>query len=188
MDGKREWLSHSLISNIPVWAIQNELPYLPPDSMTMALIKNDLMSKPILHNSPDSHTISMEFATKLMHAGIHPDPTTGAVMTPIFQTSTYAQTSPGVHKGYEYSRTHNPTRTVLQDNLAALEGGKFAMCYATGLAATDAVLKLLKPGDEVVASSDLYGGAPISFSKIRFEASKSFTAIPICSIFRILSC
>lgn len=108
----------------------------------------------------------MEFATKLIHAGIHPDPTTGAVMTPIFQTSTYAQSAPGVHKGYEYSRTHNPTRTVLQDNLAALEGGKHAMCYATGLAATDAVLKLLKPGDEVVASSDLYGGTYRIFTKI----------------------
>lgn len=108
----------------------------------------------------------MGFATKLIHAGIHPDPSTGAVMTPIFQTSTYAQSAPGVHKGYEYSRTHNPTRTVLQDNLAALEGGKFAMCYATGLAATDAVLKLLKPGDEVVASSDLYGGTYRIFTKI----------------------
>lgn len=108
----------------------------------------------------------MEFATKLIHAGIHPDPSTGAVMTPIFQTSTYAQTSPGVHKGYEYSRTHNPTRTVLQDNLAALEGGTHGLCYATGLAATDAVLKLLKPGDEVVASSDLYGGTYRIFTKI----------------------
>ncbi|HRH34777.1 MAG TPA: aminotransferase class V-fold PLP-dependent enzyme, partial [Catalimonadaceae bacterium] len=108
----------------------------------------------------------MEFATKLIHAGIEPDPTTGAVMTPIFQTSTYAQTSPGVHKGYEYSRTHNPTRTVLQDNLAALEGGTHGLCYATGLAATDAVLKMLKPGDEVVASSDLYGGTYRIFTKI----------------------
>lgn len=108
----------------------------------------------------------MEFATKLIHAGIEPDPTTGAVMTPIFQTSTYAQEAPGKHKGYEYSRTHNPTRTVLQDNLAALEGGKYGLCYATGLAATDAVLKMLKPGDEVVASSDLYGGTYRIFTKI----------------------
>lgn len=108
----------------------------------------------------------MEFATKLIHAGIEPDPTTGAVMTPIFQTSTYAQTSPGVHKGYEYSRTHNPTRTVLQNNLAALEDGKYGICFATGLAATDAVLKLLNPGDEVVASSDLYGGTYRIFTKI----------------------
>jgi cystathionine beta-lyase/cystathionine gamma-synthase len=111
----------------------------------------------------------MEFATKLIHAGIEPDPSTGAVMTPIFQTSTYAQESPGKHKGYEYSRTHNPTRTVLQNNLAALEGGKFGLCYATGLAATDAVLKTLKPGDEVVASSDLYGGTYRIFTKIYQE-------------------
>jgi cystathionine beta-lyase/cystathionine gamma-synthase len=108
----------------------------------------------------------MKFATKLIHAGIHPDPSTGAVMTPIFQTSTYAQSSPGVHKGYEYSRTHNPTRTVLQENLAALEEGKYGLCYATGLAATDAVMKILKPGDEVLASSDLYGGTYRLFTKI----------------------
>jgi len=113
-----------------------------------------------------THLHQMEFATKLIHAGIEPDPTTGAVMTPIFQTSTYAQSSPGKHKGYEYSRTHNPTRTVLQNNLAALEGGKYGLCYATGLAATDAVLKLLKPGDEVIASSDLYGGTYRIFTKI----------------------
>lgn len=124
----------------------------------------------------------MEFATKLIHAGIEPDPSTGAVMTPIFQTSTYAQQSPGVHKGYEYSRTHNPTRTVLQNNLAALEGGKFGLCYATGLAATDAVLKMLRPGDEVIASSDLYGGTYRIFTKIyqnfgiRFHFQKIQTA------------
>ena len=114
--------------------------------------------------SPAGHL--MKFATKLIHAGIHPDPSTGAVMTPIFQTSTYAQTSPGVHKGYEYSRTHNPTRTALQDNLAALEDGKYGICYATGLAATDAIMKILKPGDEVLASSDLYGGTYRLFTKI----------------------
>jgi cystathionine gamma-lyase len=116
----------------------------------------------------------MEFATKLIHAGIEPDPTTGAVMTPIFQTSTYAQESPGKHKGYEYSRTHNPTRTVLQNNLAALENGKHGLCYATGLAATDAVLKMLKPGDEVVASSDLYGGTYRIFTKIYQEFGIKF--------------
>ena len=108
----------------------------------------------------------MEFATKLIHAGIEPDPGTGAVMTPIFQTSTYAQSSPGVHKGYEYSRTDNPTRTVLQNNLAALENGTNGICFSTGLAATDAVMKLLKPGDEVIAASDLYGGTYRLFTKI----------------------
>ncbi|MGV3559658.1 cystathionine gamma-synthase [Larkinella arboricola] len=100
----------------------------------------------------------MKFATKAIHAGVEPDPTTGAIMTPIYQTSTYVQESPGKHKGYEYARTQNPTRTVLQNNLAALENGKHGICYASGLAATDAILKLFKPGDEIIASNDLYGG------------------------------
>ncbi|GAA4456534.1 cystathionine gamma-synthase [Nibrella saemangeumensis] len=100
----------------------------------------------------------MKFGTKAIHAGIAPDPTTGAIMTPIYQTSTYVQESPGKHKGYEYARTQNPTRNVLQDNLAALENGNHGLCYASGLGATDAILKLFKPGDEIIASSDLYGG------------------------------
>ncbi|RYC67026.1 cystathionine gamma-synthase [Spirosoma sordidisoli] len=100
----------------------------------------------------------MNFATKAIHAGIEPDPTTGAIMTPIYQTSTYVQESPGKHKGYEYARTQNPTRTVLQNNLAALENGKHGICYASGLGATDAILKLFRPGDEIIASNDLYGG------------------------------
>ena len=101
----------------------------------------------------------MKFGTKVIHAGIEPDPTTGAVMTPIYQTSTYAQEAPGKHKGYEYARTHNPTRSVLEKNLAALENGVDAICFSSGLAAMDAILKLLKPGDEIVASNDLYGGS-----------------------------
>lgn len=100
----------------------------------------------------------MNFATKAIHAGVEPDPTTGAIMTPIYQTSTFAQASPGQHKGYEYARTHNPTRTALQQNLAALENGHHGICFASGLAATDAILKLYRPGDEIVVSSDLYGG------------------------------
>lgn len=100
----------------------------------------------------------MKFATKAIHAGIEPDPSTGAIMTPIYQTSTFVQESPGKHKGYEYARTHNPTRTALQNALAALENGAYGLCYASGLAATDAVLKLFRPGDEIIASSDLYGG------------------------------
>ncbi|WP_266369273.1 cystathionine gamma-synthase [Tellurirhabdus rosea] len=100
----------------------------------------------------------MNFGTKAIHAGQHPDPTTGAIMTPIYQTSTYVQESPGKHKGYEYARTQNPTRDALQANLAALENGKHGICYASGLGATDAILKLFKPGDEIIASSDLYGG------------------------------
>ncbi|WP_255773028.1 cystathionine gamma-synthase [Tellurirhabdus bombi] len=103
-------------------------------------------------------TNTMKFGTKAIHAGVHPDPTTGAIMTPIYQTSTYVQESPGKHKGYEYARTQNPTRDALQANLAALENGRFGICYASGLGATDAILKLFKPGDEIIASSDLYGG------------------------------
>jgi len=101
----------------------------------------------------------MKFETKVIHAGVHTDPSTGAIMTPIFQTSTYVQQSPGVHKGYAYARTKNPTRTVLEDNLAALENGTDAIAYSSGLAALDAILKLLKPGDQVVSTNDLYGGS-----------------------------
>src|SRR5690625_629959 len=90
----------------------------------------------------------MKFETKVIHAGIRPDPVTGAVMTPIYQTSTYVQEAPGKHKGYEYGRSQNPTRTTLQNNLAALENGKYGIVYSSGLAATDAIVKLLKPGDE----------------------------------------
>lgn len=96
--------------------------------------------------------------TKTIHAGIEPDPTTGAIMTPIYQTSTYVQAAPGDHKGYEYARTQNPTRDVLQKNLAALESGKFGIAFSSGLGAVDAIAKMLKPGDEVIATNDLYGG------------------------------
>ncbi len=102
---------------------------------------------------------TMKFATKAIHAGIEPDPGTGAVMTPIFQTSTYAQESPGVHQGYEYARSKNPTRSALEANLAALENGTAAFCFGSGLAAMDAIFRLLAPGDEVVSTDDLYGGS-----------------------------
>jgi cystathionine gamma-lyase len=108
----------------------------------------------------------MKFATKVIHAGIEPDPSTGAIMTPIYQTSTYVQESPGVHKGYEYARTQNPTRSVLEANLAALENGNFGICFGSGLAATDAIIKLLNPGDEVISTNDLYGGTYRIFTKI----------------------
>jgi cystathionine gamma-lyase len=101
----------------------------------------------------------MKFATKVIHAGIEPDPSTGAIMTPIFQTSTYVQAAPGDHKGYEYARTQNPTRSALEANLAALENGTDAICFSSGLAAQDSVIKLLKSGDEVLAVNDLYGGS-----------------------------
>src|SRR5688500_16277034 len=108
----------------------------------------------------------MKFGTKAIHAGVEPDPTTGAIMTPIYQTSTYVQRSPGDHKDYEYSRTHNPTRTQLQNALAALENGKHGLCFATGMAAIDAVIKMLAPGDEVISTNDLYGGSYRIFTKI----------------------
>jgi cystathionine beta-lyase/cystathionine gamma-synthase len=101
----------------------------------------------------------MKFGTKAIHAGIAPDPSTGAIMTPIFQTSTYVQAAPGDHKGYEYARTQNPTRSVLEKNLAALENGADAICFASGLAAQDAVMKLLASGDEIISCNDLYGGS-----------------------------
>lgn len=106
------------------------------------------------------------FATRAIHAGQAPDPTTGAIMTPIYQTSTYVQRAPGDHQGYEYSRTGNPTRTALEANLASLESGKHGLCFASGLAATDAVLKLLRSGDHVVAGDDLYGGTYRIFDKV----------------------
>jgi cystathionine beta-lyase/cystathionine gamma-synthase len=101
----------------------------------------------------------MKFGTKVIHAGIEPDPTTGAIMTPIYQTSTYVQASPGNHKGFEYARTHNPTRKTLEINLAALENGVDAICFSSGLAAMDSVIKLFGPGDEIISTNDLYGGS-----------------------------
>src|SRR3954464_14134209 len=99
-----------------------------------------------------------EFETRAIHVGQEPDPTTGAVITPIYQTSTYVQEAVGVHKGYEYSRTDNPTRTALQQVLASLEGGSWALTYASGLAASHNILFLLRPGDHILLSDDSYGG------------------------------
>ena len=108
----------------------------------------------------------MKFGTKAIHAGQEADSSTGAIITPIFQTSTYKQTSPGDFKGYEYSRTGNPTRNALEQNLAALENGKFGLCFGSGMAAIDAIIKLLKPGDEVISTNDLYGGTYRIFNEI----------------------
>jgi len=102
---------------------------------------------------------NMRFGTKAIHGGLEPDAATGAIMTPIYQTSTYVQESVGDHKGYEYSRTLNPTRHALEKNLAAIENGKFGACFGSGLAAMDCVIKMLKPGDEVISTNDLYGGS-----------------------------
>lgn len=104
--------------------------------------------------------------TKMIHAGAEPDPSTGAIMTPIYQTSTYVQTAPGQHKGYEYARSQNPTRKALEDALAILENGKYGLAFSSGVAATDAVIKLLSPGDEVICASDMYGGTYRLFTKV----------------------
>lgn len=118
----------------------------------------------------------MKFATKVIHAGIEPDASSGAIMTPIFQTSTYVQDAPGSHKGFEYARTHNPTRDVLQNQLAALENGNHGICFASGLAATDAIAKLFSSGDHIISCNDLYGGTYRIFTKVfgRFGLEFSF--------------
>ncbi len=108
----------------------------------------------------------MKFGTKAIHAGVKPDPSTGAIMTPIYQTSTYVQTAPGEHQGFEYARTQNPTRSALEENLAALENGKHGICFSSGLAAMDAILKTLNPGDEIVSTNDLYGGSYRLITKV----------------------
>ncbi len=109
---------------------------------------------------------SYKFGTKAIHAGAEADPTTGAIMTPIFQTSTYVQEYPGKHKGYAYARGKNPTREALQKNIAALENGKHCLCFSSGMGAIDAVIKMLRPGDEVVTGDDLYGGSYRMFTKV----------------------
>ncbi len=117
----------------------------------------------------------LRFGTRAVHAGVEPDPTTGAIMTPIYQTSTYVQAAPGDHKGYEYSRTQNPTRTALQNSLAALENGKHGLCFSSGMAAIDTLLKTLKPGDHVVSTNDLYGGTYRLFTKVFATYGITFT-------------
>src|SRR5215216_2526001 len=108
----------------------------------------------------------MKQGTKFIHAGAEPDPSTGAIMIPIYQTSTYVQAAPGKHNGYEYARSQNPTRKALEDALAVIENGKYGLAFSSGVAATDAVIKLLSPGDEVIAANDMYGGTYRLFSKI----------------------
>ncbi|MBS1614835.1 MAG: cystathionine gamma-synthase [Bacteroidetes bacterium] len=120
-----------------------------------------------------------KLATRLIHAGVAPDPLSGAIMTPIYQTSTYVQDAPGKHKGYEYARTQNPTRTALQQALASIENGKYALSFASGMAATDAVAKLLLPGDEVLVSDDLYGGTYRIFTKVFEPFGIKFRFVPM---------
>lgn len=116
----------------------------------------------------------MKLSTKLIHAGVEPDPSTGAIMTPIYQTSTYVQSAPGQHKGYEYARSQNPTRKALESALAHIENGQHGLCFSSGVAASDAVLRLLQPGDEVIAANDMYGGTYRLFTKIFERAGIKF--------------
>jgi len=104
--------------------------------------------------------------TLIIHAGAHPDPSTGAIMTPIYQTSTYVQEAPGVNKGFEYARSQNPTRQALEEAFAKIEGGHYGLAFSSGVAATDAVLRLLSPGDEVICGNDMYGGTYRLFTKV----------------------
>src|SRR5688500_12226341 len=108
----------------------------------------------------------MKIGTKLIHAGTEPDPSTGAIMTPIYQTSTYVQSAPGQHKGFEYARSQNPTRKALEEAFAQIENGKYGLAFSSGVAATDAVIKLLSPGDEVICGNDMYGGTYRLFTKV----------------------
>lgn len=108
----------------------------------------------------------MKAGTKYIHAGAEPDPSTGAIMTPIYQTSTFVQAAPGKHKGFEYARSQNPTRFALEEALAVIENGKYGLAFSSGVAATDAVIKLLQPGDEVIAANDMYGGTYRLFTKV----------------------
>jgi cystathionine beta-lyase/cystathionine gamma-synthase len=108
----------------------------------------------------------MKSATKYIHAGSHPDPSTGAIMTPVYMTSTYVQEAPGVNQGFEYARSQNPTRKALEEALAVIENGKFGLAFSSGVAATDAVIKLLNPGDEVICANDMYGGTYRLFTKV----------------------
>lgn len=127
----------------------------------------------------------MRFETKVIHAGIEADPQTGAVMTPIYQTSTYAQRSPGEHRGYEYSRTDNPTRTALQTQLAELESADHALVFSSGLAAIDAVLNLLRQGDHVVAGDDLYGGTYRLFTQVASARGVEFSFVDMTDPARV---
>ena len=127
----------------------------------------------------------MKFATKVIHAGIEPDPATGAIMTPIYQTSTYVQEAPGVNKGFEYARSQNPTRKALEEAYAQIENGQFGLAFGSGVAATDAVIKLLSPGDEVIAANDMYGGTYRLFSKVFEKFGIIFTYVDTTNVANI---
>ncbi len=121
--------------------------------------------------------LKYSFGTKAVHAGQRPDPTSGAIMTPIFQTSTYAQPALGVNKGYEYARGKNPTREALERNIAALEGGTHGFAFASGMATVDSIMKLFKSGDRIVCADNMYGGTPRLFDRILVNLGLSFTYV-----------
>ena len=127
----------------------------------------------------------MKLATKYIHAGAEPDPSTGAIMTPIYQTSTYVQEAPGVNKGFEYARSQNPTRKALEEAYAQIENGQFGLAFSSGVAATDAVIKLLSPGDEVICANDMYGGTYRLFSKIFEKFGIVFTYVDTTQVVNI---
>ena len=127
----------------------------------------------------------MKFATKAIHAGQEPDPSTGAIMTPIYLTSTYVQEAPGVNKGFEYARSQNPTRKALEEAYALIENGKFGLAFSSGVAATDAVIKLLSPGDQVIAANDMYGGTYRMFTKIFAKYGIEFTYVDTTDVLNI---
>ena len=129
----------------------------------------------------------MKFETKVIHSGVHPDPSSGAIMTPIFQTSTYVQDAPGIHKGYEYARTQNPTRSALEENLASLENGQDAICFSSGLAALDALLKLFKPGDKIISSNDLYGGSYRQMLRVFGKYGLNFVFVDMSDVNNIVA-
>src|SRR6266567_1494970 len=129
----------------------------------------------------------MKIATKFIHAGAEPDPSTGAIMTPIYQTSTYVQSAPGKNKGYEYARSQNPTRKALEEALAVIENGKYGLAFSSGVAATDAVIKLLQPGDEVIAANDMYGGTYRLFTKVFEKFGIKFIYVDMADLKNISS-
>ncbi len=135
--------------------------------------------------SQNKQTPGVRLGTKYIHAGAEPDPSTGAIMTPIYQTSTYVQEAPGVNKGFEYARSQNPTRKALEEAYAQLEEGKFGLAFSSGVAATDAVIKLLAPGDEVIAANDMYGGTYRLFTKIYAKFGIKFTYVDTTDVSNI---
>lgn len=146
------------------------------------MANSDASSPDTASAAPASSFAGYRFGTRAIHAGQPPDPSTGAVMTPIYQTSTYAQTGPGEHKGHEYSRVSNPTRSALEANLAALENATHGICFASGVAGIDAMMKSLRPGDHVVSTDDLYGGSFRLFKQVFEPFGLSFSFVDMTDL------